>query len=455
MAAVGGVKMPTATDTPNLAELPVLAYARLLRQVHSLIREGRGDTPEAELLADQMDVPWLAMTDEEQARMRGLSIDLYALAEPGSRQVAMSAEELRKWQEQAAVVRDALFTAGDVDAALAFLRRPFPLSIPRWAILFLQARYWERLGDLETALVFMQEAEKLDPHQAISVLTVLQALGREGEAKEYADRIVNDPGADPDALYLAAAELLRPTREMRDAEAKPVLERIIAALNRALHQVRNLPPTRLYIPDVDRYIAPMLGLCLERLGRQADAARVYDEALARYPNDPELLTFRGLMRIESDPAGALRDSAKAAQLGAASAWPYFILARYALLRGMYGEALRQAIQASRHQAGATAQAEIYELIAIAQAQLGQPADVVIENFERACALDPKNERIRRNRELARRRATSAPPQAQFQRPPSRVPPEMIRRALDGEVAIQQDWVVERHAETALAGVLAA
>jgi hypothetical protein len=101
--------------------------------------------------------------------------------------------------------------------------------------------------------------------------------------------------------------------------------------------------------------------------------------------------------------------------------------------------------------GATVQAEIYELIAVAQAQLGQPADVVIENFDRACALDPKNERIRRNRELARRRATSAPPQAQFQRPPSQVPPEMVRRALDGEVAIQQDWVVERHAQTALAG----
>ena len=98
--------MPTTTDAPNLAELPVLAYARLLRQVHSLILEGRGDTPEAEALADQMDAPWHAMTEEEQARMRGLSIDLYALAEPGSDQVAMSPEELRKWQEQAAATRD-------------------------------------------------------------------------------------------------------------------------------------------------------------------------------------------------------------------------------------------------------------------------------------------------------------------------------------------------------------
>jgi hypothetical protein len=199
----------------------------------------------------------------------------------------------------------------------------------------------------------------------------------------------------------------------------------------------------------------MLGLCLERLGRQADAARVYDEALTRYPKDPTLLTFRGLMRIETDPTGALRDCAKAAQLGAASAWPYFILARHALLRGMYGEALRQAILASRHPAGETVQAEIFELIAIAQAQLGQPADVVIENFDRACALDPKNERIRRNRDLARRGSASAPLRTQLQQPPSRVPPEVIRRALDSEVAIQQDRVVEQHAQTTLASTLAA
>jgi tetratricopeptide (TPR) repeat protein len=200
----------------------------------------------------------------------------------------------------------------------------------------------------------------------------------------------------------------------------------------------------------------MLGLCLERLGRQADAARVYDEALARDPDDSELLTSRALMRIETDLAGSLRDSARAAQLGAASAWPYFILARYALLRGMYGEALRQAILASRHQAGATTvQAEIYELIAIAQAQLGQPVSVVVENFDRACALDPTNERIRKNRELARRGSTSTPLRTQLQPPPSRVPPEVIRRALDGEVAVQQDWVVEQHAQTVLAGSLVA
>jgi tetratricopeptide (TPR) repeat protein len=430
---------------------PTLTYARLLRQVHALIAEGKGDTPEAEALADQMDAPWHAMTEQEQARMRGLSIDLYALAEPGGGQVAMSAEELRKRQEQATVVRDALFGVGDVDTALAFLRRPSPSSIPRQAIRFLQARCWQRLGDLETALVFLKAAEKLDPHQAISVLMLLQTLGRVHEVEEYANRIMDDPRANSGELYLAAAALLLPTRGMRSAEAKPILERIVAALNRALDQLRNMPPHLVDIPTLDRYIALMLSLFLERLDCKAEAARVYDEALARYPNDPDLLTFRALKRIETDPAGALRDSAKAAQMGATSAWPYFFLARYALLQGTYGEALRQAILASEHRAGGAVQADIYELIAIAQAQLGQPLSVVVENFDRACALDPKNERIRRNRELARRGLTSAPLGAQLQRPPSQVPPEMIRRALDGEAAIQQDWVVERHAQTALAG----
>ena len=52
---------------------------------------------------------------------------------------------------------------------------------------------------LETALVFMKEAERHDPHQAISVLSLLQALGRVDESASYADRvftIAHSPGAN-------------------------------------------------------------------------------------------------------------------------------------------------------------------------------------------------------------------------------------------------------------------
>jgi hypothetical protein len=54
-----------------------------------------------------------------------------------------------------------------------------------------------------------------------------------------------------------------------------------------------------------------------------------------------------------------------------------------------------------HQPGpAAARADVYETIAIALAELGQPQARVLENFDRALALDPHNERIQENRNIA-------------------------------------------------------
>jgi hypothetical protein len=191
MAAMGVGFMSTPTTVAHL-DSPVLTYARLLREVHALIAQGLGDSPKAEALADEMDAPWFAMTKEEQLRMGGLSVDLYALAEGGAKQVEMNEDEVRAWKETAKNTFTVMKTE-DIDSALAFLRRSSPRQLPRYVVPFLQARCWEKLGDLETALVFMKEAERHDPHQAISVLTLLQALGRVDESATYSDRVFAIP----------------------------------------------------------------------------------------------------------------------------------------------------------------------------------------------------------------------------------------------------------------------
>jgi hypothetical protein len=164
--------MTAAPETAKTDELPIYAYARRLRAVHALIAQGKGDTEEAEAIADEMDAPWYAMTKPEQERMGGLSCDLYALAEGGAKQVDMTPQVRNQW-EQAAAVADAAFEAGDVDAALAFLRRPSPKGLPRYKIPFLQARCWERLGDADTAQVFMKEAERHGLRKGISFVACL------------------------------------------------------------------------------------------------------------------------------------------------------------------------------------------------------------------------------------------------------------------------------------------
>jgi hypothetical protein len=153
----------------------VLAYAKFLRKLDELISEGKGDSQEAAALADAMDAPWYAMTAQEQARLSGLSGDLYALREGGPKRVDMAEEEWAKWQDAR---RDALarLETGDVDSALTFLRQPIPAKVPDFNVPFLQAMCWEKLGDLETALAFMKEAERQDPRFGVMVLWLRERL---------------------------------------------------------------------------------------------------------------------------------------------------------------------------------------------------------------------------------------------------------------------------------------
>ncbi len=156
---------------------PAAVYAQALRQLHELTIQGKDESPEADAIRDAMDGPWYALTAAEQDRLRGLSADLYALAEQRVDRKEMTAGEKRRWGQ----TLRAVFLRGDADQMLMLLRHPPMDEPPLAAVRSLQARAWERLGDLDTALLFMRVAERLDPGHAVLVLTLLKSLGRATE----------------------------------------------------------------------------------------------------------------------------------------------------------------------------------------------------------------------------------------------------------------------------------
>src|SRR5437764_843362 len=104
---------------------PALESARLLRELHTLFIQGKEEGDEADAIRNEMETPWYGMTSQERKRMRGLSADLYALAEGGPPRVAMSAQELLTWQIEARKLKEQ-FDKGDIDALLTLLRKPTP-----------------------------------------------------------------------------------------------------------------------------------------------------------------------------------------------------------------------------------------------------------------------------------------------------------------------------------------
>jgi tetratricopeptide (TPR) repeat protein len=147
---------------------------------------------------------------------------------------------------------------------------------------------------------------------------------------------------------------------------------------------------------------------LERLGRRRDAIDVYSQAIAGHPRDGELFMARGLALYGEDLPKALADLVMAVRLGVAALSPYLLLAQHAFQQGAFGEALRLALAAEHQPGTARARAVVYATIAMALAELGQPHERVLENFDTALALDPTNESIRENRAIAAALARQSP-----------------------------------------------
>jgi tetratricopeptide (TPR) repeat protein len=372
-----------------------------LERLANLVATAAADTPEAETLRAALGPIWQGATNHKRERMRGLAEDLCALAEAGPKVVQMSPSDAADWQAEAQAIRDSVLLGRDLDKALTFLRRPHPpIQAAPDVLPWLQAKCWEQLGDDETALVFYREAARLDRRNAAAIITILEKLRRFEEAAEVGASVIRSSDAGPEELYAATSPLLALTRGRPRAEANMLFEQVIKTLRRAKDLTEegacSAPPD-----ELRRRISFALAACLRELGRADEARQTLDAAIAKAPQDPILLSFRGYLRAMTDPAGALSDFASAVRYGAASFWPFFFLSRHALQKGAWAEALASANRAMEFAAVPIALAEAYEVIAIAQSKLGLPAEEVVANFDRAVALAPSNDRIRNNREVAR------------------------------------------------------
>ena len=52
-------------------------YKKFLERLHELFLEKKADGYEADVIRDQMDIPWYKMSDDDQEEMKKYSAELY------------------------------------------------------------------------------------------------------------------------------------------------------------------------------------------------------------------------------------------------------------------------------------------------------------------------------------------------------------------------------------------
>jgi tetratricopeptide (TPR) repeat protein len=259
-------------------------------------------------------------------------------------------------------------------------------------VALLRSLAYEHLGHIETALVFMQHAATLNPSRedyAVGILALMRRLGKDDEAKQHIDSLLQRECLSAavkiycanELFVLAGAEPLNSTSEGRIRAALELLEEIRSAL---ITQEALLPP----LFAVTGLLT--LGACYERLGDMSRAEMVYSDALDVDPADAETLVLRGLLRARMGHAGAISDLEDAISLGTSEISPYLVVAHRALAEGKYHQCITICDRAYRRTRDTATRAALLQWKAIAQCKAGYPMSAVVRNAQRAADLDPLN-----------------------------------------------------------------
>lgn len=381
----------TKPPRPSFLSQNYLAMAHGVRELHRLAAQGLDDSPEADAIRDATDGPWALLTPAERKRVGLMSEDLYSLVEPPPPTEPMNPQARAKLAELAEARKK-----GDWDRALDLLRR-WRAFIDPVIVSYLRGGIWLDAGDPATAALFFEHASKLRPEDEHYRGLHLQTLGivDRPAARSKAAEILSDPGKfRPDVVAYAAEIELSSANASSASEAGNAAQRIGPILKEALARSdkQEWKPGE-HFPYV--LIVMLLATCF-RIQDEPDSANYYYSlGLQVEPYNIALLTARGSL-LYGDSPQAVADLELAVRRGSTQFLPFVLLAHHYLLTGNFDMCRKMCERALDLEGSPAVKSEVAEWLAVAQAELRFPAELVRASFEGALQYDPTNERARRN-----------------------------------------------------------
>jgi tetratricopeptide (TPR) repeat protein len=370
---------------------------------------------------------WIEIDDCQKQRLWGLSSDLNSLRDRetwvDSDWPAISRQQLARMLQEA-------FQQKDWDKLLEHLRRP-PRFLPRSKVDYLRGRAWMEMKHPEVALLFFDNAARLDPENLsnrVLALECVKDLQSWRELLNRCEKYVRDPKATPRLLFRVADGFQAYAKHSGEAV---YYQRGVEAVDLGFEQL-NRPNQQGEPASIVAGAYATKSFCLEHLGRTEDSLRVLNSAVEHFPENTTLLTARGLLKQELGLKDAIDDFHRAVTGGTIVAWAYVELARNAIQEGRNEEALefcRKGLDVAHQDA---VEALLLELNAIAAFRLRQSPDLVRTAFQRARELNPLSEEIRGNSERFERYLAgpqAGDPQWEFAATPSSAAMEDLHAAL--------------------------
>lgn len=273
---------------------------RLLRDLHFLTIAGKDESPEADAIRDAMEMPWWRLSALEQERVSGLSGDLYTLGE-----VDRSTTPTSSGGHQ---LLDSAVQAGDWDRALAILRENED-QITSSQAAALRGIAWDRLGHPEVAVLFFEEATRLEPNDlgmCIAYHRLLVKSCQFEKAKAAAEELAAS-ATDPLRLFLAADVLFDCAVDWPDVDLD-MLPRVIEIAERGTIALKT-PPSAESLSQLVCSGLLCLAMSKDLLNDRSRVAEVCAQARRIYPS-----VFDSLNSSLESAEGANGDASRIAAL---------------------------------------------------------------------------------------------------------------------------------------------
>lgn len=373
---------------------PSVSYSMWLKRIldlHVAQSWDAASTGVHEREEDELNDLWTEIDDQQKERLWGLSSDLNSLRD---RETWVESDWPPMTKEELARAQSDAFHCKRWDEFLQHLRRP-PRFLPRNIVDYLRGRAWMEMGHPEVALLFFDNAKRLNPENAnycVLALECLKAMQDWPEVLNRCQAYLRDSAASARLLFIVADVLH--AHALQSGDGRYFHE----ALRAVDEGFARMGPSNEELASVVVGAYATKAQCLNHLGQAHESLRVLDEAVQRFPDNSTLLIARGFLKQQLDLPDAIHDLREALERRTEIVWPYVELARQALLSGKDQESVelcRRGLALARND---TARAILSELLAIALHRLNDSGDAIRAAFRAACELDPLNEEIRINAE---------------------------------------------------------
>jgi len=376
------------------------AYLRWLQYTVDIHRRQAWKLEQDSAELEELQDLWELIPDKLQDRLWGLSADLYSLVDNekfvDSDWPSISQEQLGELQQLA--LKDKKW-----DELLELLRRP-PRFLKRDQVACLRARAWEGLGHPEIALLFFDNAVRLDPDNDVYHVLVMNCLEKIGNWEATMQRVAkyrSDPNASAKILFAIGSATFAYAMTATST-AKSQFEQALNDFETGLSRIA-LPNARQPRENELGLALSQRAICLEILGRLDESLVAFDLAIRYAPEVADLYVGRGLVRQRIKSGSGIADLHRAVQLNSNVVWPYLELAHSSFQRRDFRELdslCRKGLLVS-HDDKIAAVLRGYRAIALYQ--LHAPIADVENEFKIAIKIDPSNIDIQHNYQLLKDR----------------------------------------------------